>query len=184
MIRYEILNEALEVWVFSHPFQWKQVVLALGYGLAAYMITVSGWAGGVKKRACFFMGVLLALMSLNALFQINEILLYLARAVARDSGQYGARRSLQFDVILIGVAVVLVLLARLRNSLRYLWTDYGAVAVGTMALAGLMLLQSISFHDVDAVLYTRIAGLSVHKLLEAVGVAFTVWGAWRVYRSS
>jgi hypothetical protein len=184
MIRYEVLSQALDVWFFSHPFQWKQVVMALGYGVAAFMITLAGWAGGVKKRACFFMGALLTLMSLNALFQINEILLYLARTVAKDSGQYGARRSLQFDVILIGVAVVLVLLARLRNSLRYLWTDYGAVAVGTMALAGLMLLQSISFHDVDAVLYTRIAGLSVHKLLEAVGVTFTVWGAWRVYRSS
>lgn len=158
--------------------------MALGYGVAAYMITAAGFSGGMKKRACFFMGSLLALMSMNALFQISEILLYLARTVARDNGQYGARRTLQFDVILIGVAVVLVLLARLRNSLRYLWADYGAVAVGTMALAGLMLLQSISFHDVDAVLYTRIAGLSVHKLLEAVGVSFTVWGAWRVYRSS
>lgn len=184
MIRYEVLNEALEVWFFSHPFQWRQVVLALGYGLAAYMITASGWSGGLKKRACFFMGALLALMSLNALFQISEILLYLARTVARDSGQYGARRTLQFDVILIGVALVLVLLARLRNSLRYLWADYGAVALGTMALAGLMLLQSVSFHDVDAVLYTRIAGMSIHKLLEAAGIAFTVWGAWRVYRSS
>lgn len=181
---YEVLSQALDVWFFSHPFQWKQGVMALGYGVAAYMITAAGWAGGVKKRACFFMGAMLALMSLNALLQFSEILLYLARTVARDSGQYGARRTLQFDVILIGVAFVLVLLARLRNSLRYLWADYGAVAVGTMALAGLMLLQSISFHDVDAVLYTRIAGLSVHKLLEAAGVSFTVWGAWRVYRSS
>ena len=85
---------------------------------------------------------------------------------------------------LLGVAVVLVLLARLRTSLRFLWADYGFVVIGTMALAGLTLLQSISFHDVDAILYTRIMGLTVHKLMEAAGVCFTVWGAWRVYRST
>jgi hypothetical protein len=69
----DLINQALDVWFFSHPFQWKQVVMALGYGLSAYMITASALAGVVKKRACFFMGALLALMSLNALFQINEI---------------------------------------------------------------------------------------------------------------
>ena len=119
--------------------------------------------------------------TVNDPFQINEILLYLARSIARDSGQYGARRSLQFEVILIGFVIVLVLLARLRHSLRYLWADYGAVVLGTMALFGLTFLQSISFHDVDAVLYARIASLSVHKWLEAAGVCFTTWGAWRVY---
>ena len=143
------------------------------------MLTV-GMAGGGKQRACLFMGTLLFFMGVNALFQINEILLYLARQLARDSGQYGTRRTLQFEVILVAVALVLVLLARLRNSLRFLWADYGVVVVGTMALAGLTLLHAISFHDVDAILYFRIMGLTVHKLLEAAGVCFTVWGAWRV----
>lgn len=182
MIQMNVVNQALDVWFFSHPFQWKDAVVALGYGVPSFMMLVVGWSGGEKKRACLFMGGVLALMSLNAVFQINEILLYLARSIARDSGQYGARRSLQFDVILIGVAIVLMLLARLRHSLRHLWTDYGVVVLGTMALVGLTFLQSISFHDVDAILYIRIAGLSVHKWLEATGVCITLLGAWRVYR--
>jgi hypothetical protein len=182
MIQMDVLNQALDVWFFSHPFQWKDAVMALGYGLPAFMMLSVGWSAGEKKRACLFMGGVLVLMSLNTFFRINEILLYLARSIARDSGQYGARRSLQFDVILIGVAIVLVLLARLRHSLRHLWADYGVVVLGTMALAGLTFLQSISFHDVDAVLYFRIAGISVHKWLEATGVFFTLLGAWWVYR--
>ncbi len=184
MMQMDVVSQALDVWFFSHPFQWKDAVMALGYGLPAFMMLSIGWSGGEKKRACLFMGGVLALMSLNAVFQINEILLYLARSIARDSGQYGARRSLQFDVILVGVAIVLVLLARLRHSLRYLWADYGAVVLGTMALVGLTFLQSISFHDVDAILYIRIAGVSVHKWLEAAGICFTLWGAWRVYRNN
>jgi hypothetical protein len=184
MIQMDVLNQALDVWLFSHPFQWKDAVMALAYGLPAFMMLSVGWSGGEKQRACLFMGGVLALMSVNAIFQINEILLYLARTIARDSGQYGARRSLQFDVILIGVVIVLVLLARLRHSLRYLWADYGVVVLGTMGLVGLTLLQSISFHDVDAVLYIRIASVSVHRWLEAVGVCVTLWGAWRVYRFS
>jgi hypothetical protein len=184
MIQMDVFKQALDVWFFSHPFQWKDAVMALGYGLSAFMMITVGWSGGAKRRACLFMGSALALMSLNAIFQINEILLYLARSTARDSGQYGARRGLQFDVILIGLFFVLVLLARLRESLRYLWAVYGAVVLGTMALVVLTFLQSISFHDVDAVLYTRFASVSVHKWLEALGVCFTIWGAWRVYRHS
>jgi hypothetical protein len=183
MIQLDLLNQALDVWFFSHPFQWKDAIMALGYGVSAFMMLSVGWTAGEKKRACLFMGGVLALMSLNAVFQMNEILLYLARTMARDSGQYGARRSLQFDVILIGVVIVLVLLARLRHSLRYLWSDYGMVVVGTMGLVGLTFVQSISFHDIDAILYIRIASVSVHKWLEAGGVCFTLWGAWRVYRN-
>lgn len=184
MIEMDLLSQALDVWLFSHAWQWKHALMASGYAVAAYMLLAIGFGESEKKRACLLMGSLLALMSVNALLQVSEVLLYLARTLARDTGQYGGRRTIQFEVILFGVTVLLVLLARLRNSLRYLWTDYSVVVLGSMALAGLSLLHAISFHDVDTILYARMMGISVHKWLEVSGLLFTIWGAWRAYRAN
>jgi hypothetical protein len=165
---------------------WHHVLMAAGYAIASWLCVVSALmtrrADG-DGGAWFAAAALLALLGINALLQFDLLLVQVLRAVARLQGWYQSRREWQFALLGLLSTGGLVALGWLRTRLHARWSDCSPAVLGLALLVALAAVKAVSFHDTDAALGLRLAGVSLGRLAELAGLVLTVAGALRWLRA-
>ena len=134
------------------------------------------------KRVWLGLAGLLVLLGINKQLDLQLWLSLAGRWLARTQGWYEYRFYVQlafFVVLVISVIAAGALLVRQgRSSLR----EVRLALVGAALLAIFVLVRGISFDLLD--LRVDLAGVKVHEVLEAAGIALVAWSAAIFQRSS
>ncbi|MEK7265876.1 MAG: hypothetical protein AAB227_07230 [Pseudomonadota bacterium] len=177
--------------------QWAPILFhfqLLGWLLLAAYAATAGVAGRrlfieagrvhQDKKAMMFWAVvalLLVILLVNRLFNLQALVTIAARCAAEAEGWYGARRPIQFFLILAASAIAGLVLA-LALLRRKNW-DERLVLAGMAALIAFVAVRSVSFHWVDAYLRLKVFGLNFNGLTEAAALAPVFFGAaWGLRR--
>lgn len=121
--------------------------------------------------------ILLVILFANRLFNLQALATIAARCAAESEGWYGARRPIQFLLIVAAAAVagLVLTLALLRRKAF----DERLVLAGMAALICFVAVRSVSLHWVDAYLRLKIFGLNFNGLTEGAALAPVLFGALR-----
>lgn len=173
---------ALPVWHAGvRQSGWHPVAAAAAMAAIALLCLAAGRsarAAGHPSLIWFMAVAALLLLALNTLFTFDLLVVGLMRGVARASGWYEARRDVQ-TVSLVAIGTVgLATWGALchRRVLAAPATRW--LLTGLAVLAGLATLRAVSLHATDELLNTRLAGLTVGRLSEALGLGLMATGAW------
>ena len=173
---------ALPVWQAAvRQSGWHPVVAAAATAAISLLCLAAGRSAHAAGHAgvIWFMAVAtLLLLALNTLFTFDLLVVGLMRGVARATGWYEARRDVQaLALVAIGTAGLATWGAlRHRRVLAAPATRW--LLTGLAVLAGLATLRAVSLHATDGLLNTRLAGLTVGRLSEALGLGLMATGAW------
>ena len=159
---------------------WPQFLLALLYGgsaLLAYICSRSSTDHRALHRFWLANALVLLFIGVDTMIGFSSFAIEWLREIAREQGWYGTRRSLQYEV-LIGLGLLLLLLGgRLSGAVDTGKQFIQPAIAATGLLAGLFLLRSVSFHDTDFILQMRVAGYSAQRVLEILGIGFSLAGS-------
>jgi len=175
---------------------WHPVVAAVAHASVALLCVAAGQsarAGGAPGPFWPIVGGALLLLAVNTLFAFELLSIEVLRSVARTSGWYAARRDVQ--------AVALVAIGTAAMAALAVWTlmrhPRAATAPGTQRslasfaglaglalLAGLATLRMVSLHATDELINSRLAGLSLGRLIEALGLGLLAARAWSELRAA
>ncbi|MFZ4624353.1 MAG: hypothetical protein ACOYNF_08980 [Rhodoferax sp.] len=183
----DVLEEATRLWQQGIVHAgWHQVLVALLYLVLAWrclsnahMAKITQAPGAVWQTGA----VLLLLLAANTLAHLDVWVGQVLRLTAHAQGWYGERRTLQYIVLALLLAALWGLGQRVYRRLQVDELPGLAATVGLVALLLLALLRAVSAHATDAVLNLRLAGLSMGRVLEFIGLGLVLWGTrgdWRV----
>ena len=161
---------------------WHGLAVEAAYILAAslcFAVRQASRRSGESGAGWLAAAALLALLGINALYRIDILITTLARAVARQQGWYGDRREGQYLLLVLLGGAALLTLGWLRARLKQVWSECLPAVAGLGTLLALAALRLISFHDTDALLNLRVAGIPAGRLIELAGLCLTVAGAMR-----
>ncbi len=146
-----------------------QVAGLLAYAAAAL---ACGWAWRRTRRGTWAaLAAVHALLWLDILLDTRHRLHDGVSAVLSALGLYGSRVVLQ-AALLLGVAVLALLAWRRRRRV-------GAAVAATLLLLALVLIEAISWHESDRVLYTHFGPLLLVAYAWIAGAVVVVWAALR-----
>lgn len=149
------------------------------YGLAALACAIAaGSAGpGHTRRSWWWLAGFATLLLLDLLFNLRHGLHDHVGGWLKDSGRYAQRRELQWALIGLFAALVLLALLGLIRWVRPLSKGLRLAVLGAGLAAGLVGLEMISLHDIDAWLYARQGPLMRIAWLWGVAAALMIAGA-------
>lgn len=113
-------------------------------------------------------------LALDGVLQLHVPWVQLLRHAALIAGHYEARRGLQVLALLCGIALALAALAWLKARLREDWPALAPLVAGSALLLTLTALRWVSFHGSDQLLALRLAGLSLGRGLELLGLLLAI----------
>lgn len=160
------------------PMGWFTV---LAYGIAALTCWLAavrtGRAPGTEKGSrglwlcvAAFMGFL----CINKQLDLQSLLTDIGRVIAWKQGWYENRREFQMHFILgllaLSASTTLYLIIRFRTF----WRRHFLLASGLVFLCTFIAVRAVSFHHVDVLLKTQVAGVRINWVLELTGIAL-VW---------
>lgn len=177
---------ALPVWEKAVGLSgWHPVAAATAQAAVALLCLTArdhGRRHGEASPAWTMAAAALLLLAINTLLAFDLLFVVWMRGVARALGWYEARRGLQvLALVAIGMAAVAA-----WKPLR-LWLAQ-AEPVSPRLLAGLALLLAlaalrlVSLHATDVFINTTLAGLTLGRLVEALGLGLVASGAWQRLR--
>lgn len=163
--------------------------------VAGYLIgaLLCGWQArrspaGAERTFWILATLAMLALGINKQLDLQTQLTAIGRQRARQGGWFEQRREYQLLFIhavglagAVGFAVSGWLVRGLRAGV---WVTL----VGLVLLGGFVMIRAASFHHVDIVLRTEVAGLRLHMLLEFAGILIVIIGAAlprpgpRVYR--
>lgn len=175
---------------FVHQIGWRPGIgdaSLMGWlTVAAYLLAgmSCGWAAfaarsdddgrGGDRHKWIATAVLLAVLGLNKQLDLQSLATDLGRVLAQHQGWYQERRGVQ-TLVVLGTLVVSILTAlAVFRRFRKFWMDNLLLGTGITLLATFVVVRAISFHHVDVLLGTRVAGMKANWLLELTGIA-TIW---------
>lgn len=125
---------------------------------------------------------LLWLMAVNLLAQGDVLFVTWIRDVARAGSWYEVRRPLQVGLLAILVAASAIVFKRKAQGTTWAEPLRRRIAetlagCGMLVLLVIVLLRFISLHHTDRLLNARLAGPSLGRWLELVGLVLVGWGA-------
>jgi hypothetical protein len=153
------------------------VLIALGH-LA--VVALAGLAVGAARdaagspRGWWLLATLHGALALDTLLQLHVPWVQWLRRTALAAGHYDARRGWQLLALYVGVALALEALVRIRARLREDWPALAPLVAGSALLVTLAALRWPSFHGSDQLLALRLAGLSLARGLELLGLALCI----------
>jgi len=183
----EVLAEATRLWQQGmvhagwHPVLVAALYLALAWRCLrhAHIAKIAQMPDAVWQTGA----LLLLLLAVNTMLHLDLWAAQVLRLMAQAQGWYGARRTLQHLALALLLAALSVLGQRAYRRRKVdLWPGLAAT-VGLVALLLLTMLRAVSAHATDAVLNLRLAGLSVGRVVELIGIGLVWWGTrgdWRV----
>lgn len=156
-------------------------VTVMAYFVAAMACWVAARRGGRRGHLWVWWGLasMLVLLGINKQLDLQSWFTYVGKKTALEQGWYPQRRQIQaaFIGVLVVAAVVggMVLLRRLRGATRrFRWA-----LVGTLFLAGFIVIRAASFHHVDLFLKAEVAGVRLNWVLELGGIGIIAFAALR-----
>jgi hypothetical protein len=162
-------------------------------GMAAYRDglrwLMRGLAGGkrrqsvpeIEKVPALWAGLalMLLLLGINKQLDLQSLLTELGRIAARDQGWYEGRRAVQ-------TVFILLLVAAGAWGLRAVWTfarghlkEMRLALLGALGLVCFVAIRAASFHHVDLIIGTEIAGVDLNAWLEIGAISCIAFGAAR-----
>lgn len=127
-----------------------------------------------SPRGWWLLAGLHGALALDALLVLHVPWVQLLRHAALAAGHYEARRGLQLIVLYGGIALTLAALVWLRTRLRADWPALAPLVAGSALLLTLTALRWLSFHASDQVLALRLAGVSLGRGLELLGLLLAI----------
>jgi hypothetical protein len=128
------------------------------------------WAG---------LALMLLLLGINKQLDLQSLLTEIGRIAARDEGWYEARRTVQ-------VVFILLLLVTGAWALRALWriarghlAQMRMALFGALGLVAFVAIRAASFHHVDLLIGTEVAGVDLNAWLEIGAITVIAVGAAR-----
>jgi len=150
------------------------LLAGISCGWAAFAARSAGEAAGPDWQKWIATTVLLAALGLNKQLDLQSLVTDLGRVLARQQGWYQDRRGVQTLVVLGTFAVSLLTALAVFRQFRKFWLDNLLLGTGIILLATFVVVRAISFHHLDVLLGTRMAGMKANWLLELTGIA-TIW---------
>jgi hypothetical protein len=166
---------------------WHHLAFAVAYAVAATLCCVSAAVAerdGGSGLAWHALAMLLVLLGINSMVRLDLFAVFALRAVARAQGWYAQRRAIQAGVLALVLLAAVVAIAALRTRLAPAWQRCEFVATGLGLLLVVAVLRAISLHYTDRALDTRVAGISLGRLVEFAGLGLTAAGALRWSRDA
>jgi len=141
-----------------------------------------GTVGG-SHGTWWLVSLRMTFLCLNKQLDLQSLFTDIGRVIAWNQGWYQERRELQkwFVIGLLGVSFfgggfVLV-------WFRSFWLKHILLAVGLLFLLTFIVVRAVSFHHIDLLLKSRIAGVKMNWFLELTGIGLVWLAAWIDYRN-
>jgi hypothetical protein len=115
-------------------------------------------------------------LSINKQLDLQSWFTQIGRDLAVQQGWYESRRFVQVTFIAALFVAGIALLAAMRSTLAMKWRAYSLVCLGIAGLVVFVLVRAATFHNIDGLLGTNLAGLSVNFLLEMGSIIVIVMG--------
>lgn len=133
-----------------------------------------------QKYFWLMVSILFFILALYKLFGIQDFITHLFREQSSQEGWYADRRSRQslfiFGVSMIAFMVLILIIIIMRNAIEKLWQTI----LGCLCLMSFIAIRTISFHNFDAIIYKKIAFISINSLLELGLIIMTALPAYKL----
>lgn len=176
----EAWQAALPVW--GHAVRhagWHPLLVAAAQSTAGLLCLAIGRAERAADGAVLVWNaaaVTLLALALNTLFALDLLAVQVLRNLAHLQGWHDSRRQVQ--AVVLALLGMLALKAALHLGQRIDLRADGLrwLVPGLVVLVVLAVLRGVSLHVTDAFIQGRLAGMSVGRLLDALGLALVVGG--------
>ena len=136
--------------------------------------------GRGRKRLRLFLAataLIMLALAVNKQLDLQTLITQTGKDLSRRQGWYAQRREVQrlfvFAVTGLGVVGVLVGMVILRG----LWQRAGLVLLGLCVTLSFVVIRAASFHRVDHLIGTELAGVRINVILELTGITLVALGA-------
>ncbi|MCX4241091.1 hypothetical protein [Paraliomyxa miuraensis] len=130
------------------------------------------------------LAAILAVLGVNKQLDLQSLITELGRIAAIEGGWYEQRRPIQVGfigaVLVAGAGLVVALGWLARGHLR----DFRLALGGMVVLVTFVVLRATSFHHIDILIGTRVAGLELNWVLELGGISLVAVAAGRRLRQA
>ncbi len=162
---------------------WLTVVVYLVAGFSAGRVarrlTVVGPVTRRERRFWVITTVLLLLLAINKQLDLQSLLTMVARCNAQLSGWYDGRRVVQEAFIYLVAASAVVTMGLMTLLLRGILGRVWLALLGLGFVCAFVVIRAASFHHVDVLLGSTLAGFKLNWLLELPGPILVALVAWR-----
>jgi hypothetical protein len=153
---------------------------ALAWGATIRTRRIVGLPRG-SREIWALVAVLMLVLCINKQLDLQSLLTEVGRVVARRSGWYADRHAAQvrfIEVILVAAAAAALVSGVL---FRRFWRANVLLGLGLALLVTFVAIRAISFHHVDLLIGTTIAGVRMNWLVELTGIVLIAAAAARAY---
>lgn len=136
------------------------------YALTSYICLRAGYLASrlqYKKETRFWqiLGSLVLIFGINKFLYSESCITYGLSMLAHSEGWYELRRSFQAEFIVLIVFILLCLLVAILYALKDLLRSLKSAAIGFMLLLLLIIIRTVSLHQIDALMFQKVLGLNV-----------------------
>jgi hypothetical protein len=161
--------------------------------VAAYaIVAVLAWRAGMRTRRLLdlprgsreiwlLVAVLMMMLCVNKQLDLQSLLTDIGRVLAKRDGWYATRHDAQvhFIEVILGGAVFATLV--LGVLFRGFWAANPLLGIGLAFLLSFIAIRAISFHRVDILIGTTVAGVRMNWVFELTGIVLVGAAALRAY---
>lgn len=160
---------------------WHPVLAATAHAAVALMCLAAGRsarAGGRPNPTWPIAAGAMLLLAVNTLFALDLLGIEVLRGVARASGWYAARREVQVVALVATGMVAVAIWTHTRHRRASTTPGTPWLVAGLGVLVGLATLHAVSLHATDELINSRLVGLSLGLLVDALGLGLMAASAW------
>lgn len=125
---------------------------------------------------------ILGALGINKQLDLQSLLTELGRVAAIEGGWYEQRRAVQVGFIGATLVTAAAAVAALGWLVRGHLRDFRLALGGMVVLVGFVALRATSFHDMDILIHTTVAGLELNWVLELGGITLVAVAAGKRLR--
>jgi hypothetical protein len=136
------------------------------------------------RRAALWLSIALVLgfLGINKQLDLQTLVAEIGRSMALEQGWYEKRRAIQMGFIIAVLVTCAGGLAALVWLVRGHLADFLLPLGGMLLLVAFVAVRATSFHGMDALIRSEIAGIRVNWVLELGGIGLVAFAAYRRVR--
>jgi hypothetical protein len=118
------------------------------------------------------MALIIFLFGLNIMLDLRIWITEVVRVIAKSYGLYEQRHMIQAFVTIGAIIASVMFVILTMNTTSELWLLHCLTIAGIMFFISYMIIFTVSYHPVDQILYKKIAGMSISRLIEISGIIY------------
>ena len=161
---------------------WVTVLAYFGTAAIAYLAAVDARRQALTRPATYyywlrtgrfwmFLAILLTGLGINKQLDLQSLLTAVGRHLAKEQGWYAERHGTQRAFIVSIVVAGAALTASMLMIVRKLDHWVKLAGAGLVILVSFIIIRAASFHHIDVVLRTGLAGFRINHVLELGGIS-------------